>query len=137
MSLRTYYGDNIIALTTDDRGDGCHHVEGWPWVIIDTPDSDEYNPVALEIMFIDSHMPLETNGGYCSGTDTLVIGKSKDTATLVKRNGDLVAYWSPEEYDPDDLSLVAVALHNASKHLTPAIADHVNKPEYEAVAGLH
>ena len=40
----------------------------------------------------------------------------------LRKNGDLIAYWRPDEYDPDDLVAVAVDLRNASKHLAPVIA---------------
>ncbi len=128
MSLRKLYSGDIISLSTGEEGDGCRHVKGEQWTVIDLPDG-EYKPVALEIMFVSSEMPLETNDGYCSDTDTLVIGKGKNTATLVERNGDLAAYWASDEYDPDDLDLVAVAIQNASKHLAPVIAAHAAKEQ--------
>ena len=115
--------DDIVLLGTSERGDGCYDVEGHSWTAVTLPLVGGYKPVALEIMFASSIMPLETNCGYCPDTDTLVIGDSKDAATLAEGNGDLTAYWRPEDYDPEEMSLVAVSLRNASKHLAPVIAN--------------
>ena len=127
MSLQITYVDDIIDLSTGGNGAGSYVVIEDSGTVVDHSSDNEYAPVALEVMFVSRYMPLETNDGYCSDTDTLVIGKGKDTATWVERNGDLVAYWAPV-YCSDQLSLLAVAFHNASRHLAPAIADHVNKP---------
>ena len=123
MSLRVKYSpeDDIVSLDTSEKGEGSCDVEGHYWTVIDLPFGGGYKPVALEIMFASDLMPLEKNAGYCSETDTLVIGEENCAATLVEKNGDLAAYWRPDD-DPDDLSLVAVSLRNASKHLAPVIA---------------
>ncbi len=126
MSLRIRYSreDDIVFLSTSERGEGSYDVEGDCWTAIDVPVGGGYKPVALEIMFVSKLMPLETNGGYCPQTDTLVIGGSEEVATLVEENGDLAAYWCADDA-PDDLSLVAVSLRNASKHLAPVMAQLV------------
>ena len=123
MSLRVKYSpeDDILLLDTSEKGEGSWDVEGHYWTVIDLPFGGGYRPVALEIMFASDLMPLEINGGYCSETDTLFIGEGKDAATFVEENGDLAAYWRQDD-DLDDLSLVAVSLRNASKHLAPVIA---------------
>ena len=60
--------------------------------------------------------------GYCEETDILTFGDGVETATVVAENGDLVAYWGPDEYDPDSSLLpIAVDLRNASKHLAAII----------------
>ena len=123
MSLRVKYSqeDDIVLLTTSEKSEGGCDVEGHYWTVIDLPFGGGYKPVALEIMFASDLMPLEKNAGYCSETDTLVIGEENGAATLVEKNGDLAAYWRPDD-DPDDLSLVAVSLRNPSKYLAPVIA---------------
>ena len=136
MSLQITYVDDIIHLSTGGNGAGSYVVIEDSGTVVDHSSDNEHNPVALEIMFVSRYMPLETNDGYCSGTDTLVIGKDNDTATLLERNSDLVAYWAPV-YCSDQLSLLAVELHNVSKHLAPVIADHANKSAYESGAELH
>ncbi len=120
MSLRVKYspGSDIVSLDTLESSEDSCDVEGHYWTVIDLPVGGGYKPVALEIMFVSDLMPLETNVGYCPETDTLVIGEGKDTATLVEENDDLAAYWDA----PEDLSLVAVSLRNASRHLAPVIA---------------
>ena len=132
MSLRVGYSavDDCIYISTSQGT--C---ESWSLVsdfgiVIDTHPDNDYKPTALEVLYISSYLPLETNGGYCPDTDTLVIGEGKDTATLVEENGDLVAYWAPV-YFSKHLSLVAAGLRNASKHLAPAIANHINQPADE------
>ena len=124
MSLRIHYSpeDDIVMLYTTEEGEGGYDVEGHHWTRVILPSGGGHKPVALEVMFVSDLMPLETNGGYCSETDTLVIGDGKGSATLVEENGDLSAYWLPEEDYPDDLSLAAVALRRASVHLAPVIA---------------
>ena len=123
MSLHIHYSaeDDIVMLYTDERGEGSYDVEGHYWTRVILPSGGGYKPVALEVMFVSDLMPLETNGCYCSETDTLVIGDDKSSTTLAEENGDLTAYWLHEEDDPDDLSLVAVTLRRASVHLAPAI----------------
>ena len=122
MILRTRYSqeDDVIRLSTSEKGDGSYDVESDCWAVIDVPVGGGYRPVALELMFVSRLLPLENNGGYCSEIDTLVIGEGQSAATLVEENDDLAAYWCSEE-GPDDLILVAVSLRNASKHLAPAI----------------
>ncbi|MDE2785480.1 MAG: GMC family oxidoreductase N-terminal domain-containing protein [Chloroflexota bacterium] len=124
MSLLMHYSpeDDIAMLYTTEAGEGSYDVEGHHWTRIVLPPDNGYRPVALEVMFVSDLVPLETNGGYCSETDTLVIGDGKGSATLVEENGDLTAYWLPEEDYPDDFNLVAVALRQASVHLAPVIA---------------
>ena len=124
MSLRIHYSpeDDIVMLYTAEEGEGSYDVEGHHWSRVILPSGGGYKPVALEVMFASDLMPLETNAGYCAKTDTLVIGDGKASTTLVEENGDLTAYWLPEEDAPDDLSLVGVALRRASAHLAPVIA---------------
>lgn len=122
MSLQTRYSpeDDIVLIASSERGEGSCDVEGHYWTTVVLPFGGGYKPVALEIMFASDLMPLVANKGYSADTDTLVIGEGKNTA-VVEENDDLTAYWCPED-GPDDLSLVAVSLRNASKHLAPVIA---------------
>ena len=123
MSLRTKYSqeDDIVSLSTLGRGsdEGSHEVESDCWTILDVAFDNQCKPVTLELMFVSRLMPLTANDGYCSETDTLVIGEGQTMAVLVEENDDLSAYWCPDHDYPDDLSLVAVSLRNASKHLAP------------------
>ena len=125
MSLQVKYSpeEDIFLAATSERGEGSYDVENHYWTTVILPFGGGHKPVALEIMFASDLMPLEKNGGYCGETDTLVIGEGKGAATLVEENGDLAAYWLPED-GPEDLNLVGVSLRNASKHLAPVIAGH-------------
>ena len=131
MSLRIHYSpeDDIVMLYTTEKGEVSYDVEGHHWTRVVLPSGGGYKPVALEVMFVSDLMPLETNGNYCSETDTLVIGDGKASASIVEENGDLTAYWLPEEDAPDDLGLVAVALRRASAHLAPVIAAQTQSPD--------
>ena len=126
MSLRTKYSqeDDIVSLSTLGRGseEGSYEVESDCWTVLDVAFDNARKPVTLELMFVSRLIPLGANSGYCSDTDTLVIGGGQTTATLVEANDDLSAYWCPDEDFPDDLSLIAVSLRNASKHLAPVLA---------------
>lgn len=123
MSLQTRYSqeDDIVLIATSERGEGSYDVEGHYWTTVVLPFGGGHKPVALEIMFVSDLMPLRMNKGYSAETDTLVIGQG-ERAALVEENDDLTAYWCPEE-DADDLSLVAVSLRNASKHMAPVIKE--------------
>ena len=69
-------------------------------------------------MFVSTQMPLETHAGDPRDTDTLVIGEGQQAPTLTEENGDITAYWGPEDGAPeDDISLPAVALRNTSRSL--------------------
>jgi len=89
-------------------------------VIIDLASEDNCRAVALEVLSISAYLPLGKHG-YCDGTDTLTFGDEIDTATLIVKNGDLVAYWRPDNLPPVSMEPVAIALKNASKHLAPVI----------------
>ena len=123
MNLQTRYSqeDDIVLIATSERGEGSCDVEGHYWTTVVLPFGGGYKPVASEIMFASDLMPLGANKGYSSGTDTLVIGQDKSPATLIEENDDLAAYWCSDD-TPGDLSLVAVSLRNASKHLAPVMA---------------
>ncbi len=128
MSLRVGYSavDDCIYISTGQGSSDSVTLVSYSGTIMDIhPDSD-YKPSTLELLYISSHLPLETNDGYCPDTDTLVIGEGKDVATLVEENDDLVAYWARDPSypdDPDEFELVAAGLRNASKHLAPVIAN--------------
>ena len=127
MSLKVKYspmeeGFDAIVLDTGERRDiGAIDLEYDPYVVIDLPPDDGRKPVALEVLWVSSYLPLETNEKYCAETDTLTIGDELETATLIAENGDLVLYWRPDGYYPDDMTAIAIDIRNASKHLAPAI----------------
>ena len=89
-------------------------------VMIDVPDEESYEAIGLEVFAISAWLPLG-NRDYCEETDTLTFGGGAESATVIAENGDLVAYWGPDEYDPGDTVPIAVDLRNASKHLAPVI----------------
>lgn len=123
MKLRAHYDPNIDAISWyyDQPSWGGYEVaQNWS-IILHVPDDESHCAVELEVIGISMWLPLGKRG-YCEETDTLTIGRGVETATVVAENGDLVAYWAPDEYDPADLVPIAVDLRNASKHLAPVIA---------------
>ena len=133
MSLKVNYspmeeGFDAIVLDTGERRDfGAIDLEYDSHVIIDLPPDDGKKPVSVEVLWVSSHLPLESNEKYCEKTDTLTIGDKTETATLIAENGDLVLYWRPDRNYPDELTAVAIDIRNASKHLAPAIAANQQK----------
>ncbi len=122
MELRSHYDPDIDAVSWyyDQPSSGGYEVaQNWS-IILHVPDDESHRAVELEVIGISPWLPLGKRG-YCAKTDTLTIGHGVETATVVAENGDLVAYWAPDEYDPDDLSPIAVDLRNASKHLAPVM----------------
>ena len=83
-------------------------------------DGDSREAVGVEVSGFSVYLPLR-RPDYCESADTLTIGARRETATLVAENGDLVAYWRPDEFAPDDLEPFAVDLRNASRHLAPLL----------------
>lgn len=122
MNLRVHYDPECDAIGLDYKQPHrvTYELATVGMVMVDVPDEDSYEAVGLEVFAISSWLPLGKRD-YCEETDTLTIGRGAETATLVAENGDLVAYWRPDEYDPDDLTPIAVDLRNASKHLAPVI----------------
>ena len=123
MELRSHYDPGIDAVSWHYEQPSCggyEVAENWS-IILHVPDDESRCAVELEVIGISAWLPLGKRG-YCAETDTLTIGCGVETATVVAENGDLVAYWAPDEYDPDDLSPIAVDLRNASKHLAPVMA---------------
>ena len=123
MELRSHYDPDIDAVSWYYGQPSCggyEVAESWS-IILHVPDDESHCAVELEVIGIGAWLPLGKRG-YCAETDTLTIGRDVETATVVAENGDLVAYWAPDEYDPDDLSPIAVDLRNASKHLAPVMA---------------
>ena len=123
MNLKVHYDPECDAIGADYEQPhrATYELTTVGMVMIDLPDEDSYEAVGLEVFAISAWLPLGKRG-YCVETDTLTIGHGVETATVVAENGDLVAYWAPDEYDPDDLSPIAVDLRNASKHLGPVMA---------------
>ena len=124
MSLIAHYDPEIdaISLHYDQPTCGGYEVaENWS-IIMHVPDEESREAAELEVIGIGAWLPLGKRG-YCHETDTLTFGHSPETATVVAENGDLVAYWRPDQYDPGDTVVIAVDLRNASKHLAPVIAE--------------
>jgi len=124
MKLKVHYDPDCDAIGANYKQphDGAREVEGLGWVVIDLLNWESHVPVGLEVIGISRWLPLGKRG-YCEETDVLTFGDGVETATVVAVNGDLVAYWGPDEYDPDSSLLpIAVDLRNAAKHLAPVIA---------------
>ncbi len=122
MNLRVHYDPECDAIGLDYKQPhrATYELATVGMVMVDVPDEDSYEAVGLEVFAISAWLPLGKRG-YCEETDTLTIGRGVETSTVVAENGDLVAYWAPDEYDPADLVPIAVDLRNASKHLAPVI----------------
>ena len=122
MKLKVHYDPDCDAIGANyGRPSGAtREVEGLGWVMIDLPDEKSHEPIALEVIGISAWLPLGKRG-YCAETDTLTFGHGTETATVIAENGDLTAYWRPDQYDPGDTVVIAVDLRNASKHLAPVI----------------
>lgn len=123
MNLKVHYDPDCDAIGANysQPSGGTYELATVGMVMVDVPDEDSYEAIGLEVFAISSWLPLGKRG-YCEETDTLTIGRGVETATVVAENGDLVAYWAPDEYDPADLVPIAVDLRNASKHLACVIA---------------
>lgn len=122
MNLRVHYDPECDAIGLDcgQPSGGTYELATVGMVMIDVPDEDSYEAIGLEVFAISAWLPLGKRG-YCEETDTLTIGRGAETATIIAENGDLVAYWGPDEYDPGDTVPIAVGLRNASQHLAPVI----------------
>lgn len=123
MNLKVHYDPecDAIGLHYNQPSGATYELEKVGMVMIDLPDESSYEAIALEVIGISAWLPLGKRA-YCRETDTLTFGDGVKTATVVAENSDLVAYWGPDEYDPDDLTPIAVDLRNASKHLAPVMA---------------
>ena len=111
--------DRIFSLHSKVQSRDSSSVLGAEGVVVDFPDEDSHTPVGLEVLGFGAILPLGKED-YSAESDTQSFG-DKGGATLVKENGDLVAYFGPQPDDPDFLYLLAVDLRNASKHLAPLI----------------
>ena len=120
MNLQVNYDPEVDAmfLISGKGGTVTVDLESTTFVIIDLTDRVSYEPANLELLSVSGHLPLEENKRYTKETDTLTFGEDAETATLITENGDLVAYWRPNEYDPKRLWAIAVDLRNASKYLS-------------------
>jgi hypothetical protein len=122
MNLRAHYDPDIDAISWyyDQPSCGGYEVaQNWS-IILHVPDGESHCAVELEVIGVSGWLPLGKRG-YCEETDTLTFGDSVAEATIIAENGDLIAYWAPDEYDPGDLVAIAVDLRNASHHLAPVI----------------
>ena len=120
MSLEVKYDpeSDAVLLMSGKRITATVDLESTAFVMIDLADRVSYEPVTLDLLNVSGHLPLDENERYHKETDTLTFGEDAETATLITENGDLVAYWRPNEYDPKRLWAIAVDLRNASKYLS-------------------
>ena len=122
MNLIAHYDPEIDAVSLHYGQPTCggyEVAENWS-IILHVPEDESRCAAELEVIGISAWLPLGKRG-YSEDTDTLIFGNSVVTATIVAENGDLVAYWGPDEYDPDYTVPIAVGLRNASQHLAPVI----------------
>ena len=118
----SYDPDNDILWLRDGcPSDGSSLLEEVPFATIEMRDEDSREAVGVEISGFSTYLPLR-RPDYYEPTDTLTFGTGRETATLIAENGDLVAYWRPDEFAPHDLEPFAVDLRNASRHLAPLVA---------------
>lgn len=122
MELEVHYDPecDAIGLHSGQQRNGSASLVTDVDVIMDLANEDSHQAVALEVLSISAYLPLGKHG-YCDGTDTLTFGDEIDTATLVVKNGDLIAYWRPDNLPSASMEPVAVDLKNASKHLKAVI----------------
>lgn len=122
MNLKVHYDPecDAIGLHCNQPSGATYELEKVGMVMIDLPDEKSYVAIALEVIGISAWLPLGKRG-YCEETDTLTFGDGVAKATIIAENGDMIAYWAPDEYDPTDLVAIAVDLRNASLHLAPVI----------------
>ena len=122
QQLRISYDPDvkILNITTENRGVTSTSLEHDYDVIADL-DSEESpsKVVALEILDPINYFPLGANG-YDTEADTLLFG-SKDGATDIQTNGDLVAYWKLDPDDPNDYIPLGVEVLSARKWLSDAL----------------
>ena len=110
----------ILDVTTENRGVISTSLEHDFDVIADLATEEvPTKVVGLQVMNPSEYLPLGIYG-YDDQANTLTFG-SKQGATDVKTNGDLVAYWAPDPYDPNDYTLLGVEVLSARKWLTNAI----------------
>ena len=122
MNLIAHYDPEIeaVSLHYDQSTCGGYEVaENWS-IILHVLDDDGRKGAELEVIGIGAWLPLGKRN-YCHKTDTLTFGDDVAKATIIAENGDLIAYWAPDEYDPSDLVVAAVDLRNASQHLASVI----------------
>ena len=122
MNLIAHYDPEIDAISWHyglPTGGGYEVAENWS-IILHVPEHESRGAAELEVIGVSAWLPLGKRG-YSKETDTLTFGSDAETATVIAENGDLVAYWSPDQYDPDYLLPIAVDLRNASTHLAPVI----------------
>lgn len=122
MNLIAHYDPEIEAVSLHYNQPTCggYEVAGNWSIILHVLDDDGRRGTQLEVIGIDAWLPLGKRA-YCHETDTLTFGDGVAKATIIAENGDLIAYWAPDEYDPSDLVVTAVDLRNASQHLASVI----------------
>ena len=124
MKLKVHYDPDCDAIGANygQPSGATHEVEGLGWVMIDLPDEKSREPISLEVIGISAWLPLGKRG-YRDETDTLTFGNGVETADLIRRNGDLIAYWRRDSSAAGGLTVFAVDLCNASKNLAPVIEE--------------
>ena len=122
MNLKLHYDPecDAIGLNYNQPSGATQEIEGVGWVMIDLPDAESHQAIALEVIGISAWLPLGKLG-YRQDTDTLTFGELLEPAAVVAENGDLVTHWRRDASAIGGLTAVAVDLRNASTHLAPVI----------------
>lgn len=122
MELKLHYDPDCDAIGLDynQPSGATDEVEGLGWVMIDLPDKESREAIALEVLGISAWLPLGKRA-YCKETDTLTFRGGVENPDVIGRNGDLIAYWRRDASAAGGLTVFAVDLRNASKHLAPVI----------------
>ena len=122
MKLKVHYDPDCDAIGANygQPSGATYEVEGLGWVMIDLPDEESHEAIALEVIGISAWLPLGKRG-YRDDTDTLPFGNGAENAAVIGKNGDLVTYWRRDASAAGGLTVFAVDLRNASKNLAPVI----------------
>ena len=110
--------EDSLRITTENTGMDATSLDPQWWVVLDlAAEKGVCNVVGLEVLSASTYLPLGKRG-YDHEADVLLLG-TKDGATTILENGDLVVYWKPDPEDssPDECTPVGVEVRSAKKWL--------------------
>ena len=117
MRIRYSREDDYLRLITQTPSAVSASLLDDPGVALDLATEDGHEIVGVEVLGISAYLPLG-NRGYDAEADILTMGKTATDPELITENGDLVAYWHVDEYEPDGYrDPIGVAIRRASVHL--------------------
>ena len=121
--MRVHYDEeaDVLVISTGEHYVDTFTLRNDDHVAIDVS-SNGQDVVGFLVMGASRFLSLKR--GYDPKRDVLTIGETTDAPAMVSKNGDFVGYWRPDEYHPDEfLEPIGVAVHQASKHLAPILAE--------------